>query len=135
MKKNKNRIKHVSLLLSILIVFQGCTVYKSANTTLDEAVKNKIKTKLETNNGVNFKFKKIVFENDNYFGVRKVKGKTEKMQLNEKHINNIKLKDKALSTVLTIALPITVIAASVLIFQDNFKWKSGSFFEGSDFTF
>ncbi len=109
--------------LSLLIIFQSCTVYKSTPTTLDEAVKNEIKAKVETNNGVNIKFKKIVFENDKYFGVRKVKGKVEKMQLNEKHISNIKLKDKTMSTVLTIILPITVIAAAALIFDDSFEWK------------
>lgn len=135
MKKNKKQLKSVALLLSILILAQGCTVYKTTFASLEEAAKAEVKAKVETNNGIHIKFKYIGYENGSYFGIKKSKGETIKMKLNERHINNLKLKDKTWSTILTVAVPITIIAAAVLIFQDSFKWKSGNLFEDTDFHF
>ncbi|WP_242202290.1 hypothetical protein [Aestuariivivens insulae] len=114
------------ILLSILILFQSCTVYRSKSSTLEQVSNTAIKSKVETHNGVSIKFKYIVVENGNYYGVRKVKGKMEKMKLSEDYIKSVKQKDKTMSTVLTIALPVAIIAAVGLIFQDAFKWKHGA---------
>jgi ABC-type antimicrobial peptide transport system permease subunit len=126
MNKIKNKIKLFSLTLSILVMFQSCTVYKSTTVSLEQATKEQIKAKVETKNQAKINFKYIINENGNYFGMRKVEGKMEKMQLNEKLINTIKLKDKTTSTILSIALPIGIIAGLGLIFQDSFKWKSNT---------
>ena len=121
MKTIKNQIKGFSLFLSILVVFQSCTVYKSKPVTLEQAAKKEIKTKVETNNGVKIKFKHIGFEDGSYYGLKKNK---DRMALNEKHINNIKIKDKALSTIVTIVLPVAIIVGvGALIFKDGFVWK------------
>jgi ABC-type antimicrobial peptide transport system permease subunit len=124
METIKKQIKTMSLILSVFIVLQSCTAYRSTSVTLEEAVKEQIRTKVETTNHVNINFKYIIYENENYFGVRKVKGKMEKLQLNEKYIKTIELKDKTTSTILTMALPIGIIAGLAFIFQDAFKWKS-----------
>jgi len=46
----------------------------------------------------------------------------------------VKLKDKTLSTILTIAMPIAIILGAAFIFQDAFKWGSIDFSD-SDFHF
>lgn len=112
MRTIKIQIKSFSFFLSMLVIFQSCTVYKSTAVTLDEAAKEEIKTKVETNNGVNIKFKHIVFEDGNYFGIRKFKRKIQKIELNKEHIKSVRLKNKTVSTILTlsvIAIPIVTI--------------------------
>ncbi|MEH6535230.1 MAG: hypothetical protein V7719_02470 [Psychroserpens sp.] len=127
MKTIKNQLKNLSITLSMLVVFQSCTVYKSASVALEQAALEDVKVKVETNNGVNIKFKNIVFENENYYGIKKTKGKLDKILLNQEHINNIKIKDKTLSTILTIVLPLGILAGIGLAFKDSFEWKSNTF--------
>ena len=128
-------IKHLAYLLLMLVLFQSCTVYKSSSVTLEEAYSKESKTKIESKIGETFKFKRIYFENGNYYGEKKIRGEVKKIILNPNGINNVKIKDITLSIVFTIALPITVIAVAALIFQDSFKWKEGNLIEDSGFSF
>lgn len=121
MKIIKKQIKTIALILSMLILFQGCTVYKSANVSLDQASKADIKTKVSTKDGEKLKFERIGVEDEKYYGVRKVKGELIKVPLNEDYIEYVKLKDKTTSTILTIALPVAIIVGAVLICHDCFR--------------
>ncbi len=120
MKTIKKQLKSVSLILSILILFQGCTVYKSSYVTLDEASKAEKKVKVETKSGENFKFKRIGVENGNYYGVKRSKGNIVKVPLDTNFIKNVYLKDKTMSTILTIAFPLAILTGAALIFDNNF---------------
>ncbi len=126
MKTIKKQIKSVTLILSMLILLQGCTVYKSVSVTLEQAAKEENKVRLETTSGEKLKFKRIGIDNGEYYGVKKVKGNIVKVPLNSNYIKNVKLKDKTLSTILTIALPIAILVGAGLIFQDAFKWKDSN---------
>ena len=101
------KFKTIALILSMLILLQGCTVYKSASVSLEEAALVQTKVKLETKSGEKLKFIRIGVENGNYYGVKKVKGdktlnyKTVPLETN--YIKSVKLKDETLSTVYTIA--------------------------------
>ena len=46
MKAIKIHLKAVALFFSILIFFQGCTVYKSTSVTLEEAVRADTKVRI-----------------------------------------------------------------------------------------
>ena len=131
MKTIKKQFKSVALILSILILLQGCTVYKSVPVSLEHAAQNETKVKVTTKNNEKFKFKRIGVEDGNYYGVKKVKGNIVKVPLDANYVNNVKLKDKTLSTILTIALPIAIIVGLGLIFQDTYNLD----FSGSDFNF
>ena len=68
MKTLKAHLKVVALFLSVLILLQGCTVYKSANVTLDEAVRADAKVRIEKKNGERLKyFKVVVLDDGNYW--------------------------------------------------------------------
>ncbi len=95
-------------LLSILIVFQSCTIYKFAPVTLEEAHKAELKTKVLTNEGKKLKFKRIAFENGNYYGVKRVKGDIYKIVLDENSIDKIKIKDRILSIISNV-LPVPIL--------------------------
>lgn len=115
MKKLKKQIKSIALSLSILILFQGCTVYKSTPVTLDQAVQNASKVKVMTKSSEIMKYKKIEVENGNYYGIKKAKKEMVKTPLDEKFIASIKEKDKTLSTILTIGIPVVILGAGIAI--------------------
>ncbi|RMZ49612.1 hypothetical protein EB822_11245 [Flavobacteriaceae bacterium PRS1] len=100
----------------MLILLQGCTVYKSASVSLEEAALVQTKVKLETKSGEKLKFIRIGVENGNYYGVKKVKGdktlnyKTVPLETN--YIKSVKLKDEFKSTVYTIS---TTISTTLLL--------------------
>ena len=110
------KFKTIALILSMLILLQGCTVYKSASVSLEEAALVQTKVKLETKSGEKLKFIRIGVENGNYYGVKKVKGdktlnyKTVPLETN--YIKSVKLKDEFKSTVYTIS---TTISTTLLL--------------------
>ncbi len=124
MKILKNRIKLIAVLLIQLVIFQSCMAYKPKLVSLEEGYLSRSKSKVLTNTSREIKFKKIIKEEDQFFGIAKKKGEIKKILIDPKKIKGVKVKDKALSTVLTIALPVAIITGAGLIFQDSFKWKS-----------
>ncbi len=102
---------------------------------MEQAVNEPIKTRVQTVNGDYLKFKYIIFENNNYYGLKKSGKEIKKIKLDKKYIETIQLKDKVGSIILTILIPVGVIVIAALLLQDSFKWKSDNLFEDSDFTF
>jgi hypothetical protein len=115
MKTIKKHFKSIAAILSMLILVQGCTVYKSTGVTLEQAMKEENKVKVETTSGEKLKFKRIGFNNDSYYGVKKQKGEIIKTHLDPNFINNIKEKDKTLSTVLSIGIPLIIVGGLITI--------------------
>ena len=104
MKTIKNHLKVVSLFFSVLILLQGCTVYKSGPITLEQAVQEQKKVKITTLDNRKILFKKIVFKDGKYYGVKKLKDSTKDVLLFEKDITVLKVKKyNTLETILTIA--------------------------------
>jgi hypothetical protein len=114
MKTIVKRFKYLPIALAMLILFQGCTVYKKQSVTMQEAAQKQVKTKVKTNNGDLF-FKYIAFENDNYYGIKKSKGELEKIRLDSEYIEKIQLKNKQGSVIVTILLPVGLIIGAVVI--------------------
>ena len=121
MKTIKKQIKPIALLFGLLILLQSCSVYKQAS--LEQAVNSEKKVKIITKTDDILKFQRIGFEDEKFYGFKKVKGEMVKIQLDSLGIKEVSQHDKTLSTVLTIALPIGIILGTALIFQDAFKWK------------
>lgn len=104
MKTIKKQFKSVALVLSMLILFQGCTIYKSVPISLEQAVQNESKIRVKANGNENLKFSRIGVEDGNYFGVKKSNNVIVKTPLDQKFINTIKEKDKTMSTVATVGV-------------------------------
>ena len=100
MKTLKKQLKIVALFFSILILFQGCvTVYKSANVTLEEAVRADTKVRITTNDNKTIKYLNITKINQEYFGIKKVNGDLTKIPIQNKDIEKVRIKNKPMSTV------------------------------------
>ncbi len=99
------KTKIISLTFSVVLLTQSCvTLYKSQPLTLEEAHKEQIKTKVLLKNGKALKFKKIDYDNGIYYGVKKKKVQTARTPLDQNIIDEIKVKDRALSTIINIPL-------------------------------
>jgi len=116
MKTLTKKLKIVALFFATLILFQGCTVYKSVPVSIEQAVQNGSKVKVITKSYEKFKFSKIEIEDGNYYGVKKSKGEMIKTQIDEQNVEKVQLKDKTLSTIITIVVPsFTLIGLLALI--------------------
>ena len=101
----------MAIFLAVLMLLQGCTVYKSANVTLDEAVKSHTKVRVKTFDNKSLKFDRIEVANNEIHGINN--GKQIITTVKRNNIEKIQLKDKTMSTILSIAIPV-VIAGGIL---------------------
>jgi hypothetical protein len=125
MKTLKKQLKVVALFFSVLILFQGCTVYKTTPITMEQAVDKEQKVKILTKNNNKLKFKRIEVENGKYYGVRKVDGRMVRLLLDMDSVESIREKDKTLSTILTVAIPVVIIAGAAFLTINNAYAKTG----------
>ncbi len=99
MKAIDKQIKLISLLLSVLILFQSCRVYRHKPVSLDEAVVAQKRVKIKTEEGKTLKFKKVVFEDGKFYGVNKNRGEIEKTILSSGDLDKVRLHNKTMSIV------------------------------------
>ncbi|GAA4281337.1 hypothetical protein [Gaetbulibacter aestuarii] len=114
MKPLENHINHLGFLLAILIFFQSCTVYQSQTISLEEASKSNVKSRVESANGKKIRFARIYHEEGDYFGIQRSKGNLIKIKLKADQIKRINPKNKTMTVVASIGIPIAVMAGVVL---------------------
>ncbi len=144
MKTIRLYLKKISIFLLFLITFQSCSVYHSKTATVDEAVLSNDKVKVITNSNDIYKLHKLKMEDGQVYGVLK-KGyetaerladqgiikysdsdsKYETIQIKDNTIKEIHLKNKVLSTVITIAIPVVGVAVILIIMVNNMSFSSG----------
>jgi hypothetical protein len=115
MRTIKKQFKSVALILSMLILLQGCTAYKSVSISLEQAVKNESKVRVKTKSNEKFRFNRIGMDNGNYYGVKKSNGVIFKTPLDQTIVNSINEKDKTFSTILSIGIPLIIIGGLIAI--------------------
>ena len=125
MKTLKNQLKVIAQILSVLILLQGCTVYKSANVSLDDAYKSQTKVKVKTNDNRTLKFKRIAFEDGSYYGINEsykddpfeqYNKELIKTHIDVENIENIRIKNKTMSTILPLATPVVVFGILIIAY-------------------
>ena len=116
MTTKRRSFEIISFLLSVILILQSCTVYKSKTSTLNEASKSNNRVKIETNDSQTLKFKNVTSLDGEYYGLAKKAPSNfiyEKVLIDKNNIRSIKLKNSNLSTILSIGIP--VIAVGVLL--------------------
>jgi hypothetical protein len=111
MKKLIKQIGIIFLFISALILCQGCSVYKKAPITIEEAVTAGYSVKVRTIDSKTATYHHIELKEGQYFGVKHVDREQIFVPLKKGEINSIQQKDKARSTAgnATIVLPIVVV--------------------------
>ena len=124
MEAIKTRLKSIAWFLTALMLFQSCVVYHKTPTTLDNASRDLVRTKITNPNGESFTYKYITYEDGVYYGVNKASGKWIKTPLDNR-ISNVYTKNNEASTWLTvgiIGLPtLLFIIGGILVFNDTLE--------------
>jgi len=119
MKTINIHLKIVAFLISLMILLQGCTVYKPTTASLEEVSKSQTKAKILTTDNETLKFNRIDFIDGKYLGVIfndvEKNPKIEFMPLDKNNIQSIKVKDKTTSTIITVAIPVVAVGGLFLI--------------------
>ena len=106
------------MVLAFLVLFQGCVVYHKTPRTLEQARQEQIKTKITTSDNEKIKYKYIISEAGNFYGITTEYGEEVKNPLNEEEIQIILTKNKKASTwatVLAIGVPVIGITIAGIV--------------------
>ncbi|MBT8286535.1 MAG: hypothetical protein KJO00_00855 [Bacteroidia bacterium] len=114
MKSLKTYFKAITLVLSALIFFQGCTVYRSTNVSLEEAAQANTRVRIKTKDNKTLKFNKVQFENNQFYGKTQYDDNLIKVGIDENNIDRVQVKDKGKSTLLNIGVPVLIIGILAL---------------------
>ena len=114
-------IRLVCISLTMLIILQSCRVYHSKPVTLEEASKSQKRVKVKTNDNKTLKFNKVVFEDGQFYGVKGKGDNVSKTVLNMEDLQQVRLHNKSLSTILGIAVPIITIVGILVLAIANWN--------------
>jgi hypothetical protein len=123
MKNIKRYSKRLALVLATSIFIQGCTVYKSASVSLDEAVRADTKVKVKTSVNKTLKFNRVKFEEGQYYGLKEIykddafetsKKETIRTELDINEIESIQIKNQTMSTILPFAVPLVILGILII---------------------
>ncbi len=113
-KMSIKRLKSPTFFLAALVLFQGCVIYHKTPSTLEQASKELIKTKITATDMETHKYKYVIYDQGVYYGVNKKSGEIIKTPLNPEDILKVAIKNRSASTWVTIGasiLPIGLIVA------------------------
>ena len=85
------------------MLFQSCVAYHNTST-LEKASKEQTRTKVTNTNGNTFKYKYIIYEEGQFFGVSKKSGEWIKSPLNQKDIDKVLTENKMANIIGTVIL-------------------------------
>ena len=108
MKTIKKQIKPIALIFGVLILFQSCKAYYKDSVTLEQAVNEHKRAKVETVTKQTYKFQSISFENDQYYGIKMVKGEIVKIPIDQANLSKVRLENKSLSVIGTIGVSVLI---------------------------
>lgn len=135
-------LEKIAIFLLFLITLQSCSVYHSKTAIIDEAVLSNNKVKIITNSNDIYKLHKLKVEDGQVYGVLKKGSETaerladqglvkysdskyETILIKDSTIKEIYLKNKTLSTILSIAIPVVSVAVLYVILYNTIDIDTG----------
>jgi hypothetical protein len=104
MNPQPNSLKLIALLLSVMVMMQGCGVYYKKPVSLDNAVQAAAPVKVTTNYDVEMQFKKVILKDGKYYGVKKRNSNSENVLLIENNITEVKLYNGTMTGILYVVI-------------------------------
>ena len=100
-------------------MFQSCVAYQSSSVTLEEAVREQKRTKINTISRVKYYYEQIVFEEGQFYGLKRLNKNMVKIPLDTKEINDVFIQSKSKSAWMTVAaIAIPLIALTILAIDE-----------------
>ncbi|MBL4662292.1 MAG: hypothetical protein JKY22_01725 [Flavobacteriaceae bacterium] len=119
MKLLKYKLKSFAAFLAIIILSQGCTVYKGS-ITLEEAVAGRQKVKVTTTDSPKpMEFRRIELINGKYKGLPKRYSQSDEVVIKKENITRIKEHDKTGSNLLTFSPLVLIVGLGILLFSNG----------------
>ncbi|MBT8308703.1 MAG: hypothetical protein KJN85_17330 [Maribacter sp.] len=104
MKTLKTSLKTIPIFFIAITLLQSCVAYQKNPVSLLQAEQSKKRVKLKTSSNQTYKLKQIVLEEEQFYGLNKVKGEIVRIALHNNNANTIYLHSKSRSTWTTIAV-------------------------------
>lgn len=110
--------------LAISLLCHSCGAYHKKSVSLETAASQSKKVKVHTKNGHTYKLRKILYEGNTYYGIRK---SGEKIILKENQIEKVRLFNTQKAIILDVLLVGTIVlnVLLVLLIQDIAKGVAG----------
>ncbi len=120
----------------LLVLSQGCSVYQSENSTVEEAIQSQDPIRIVTTDNVFYHFKSLQRENGELYGIARSNSGTAKMlqdhlQINdgkylkialpEDEILRVYLKNKGMSSLVNIGVPVVGAVGLIGVTSENFR--------------
>jgi len=116
MKALKKWLKTIALFLTALILFQSCAVYNKTPVTLEQAALEQKEVKITTASDETIKYKYIIYEDGQFYGVKDNPGEDVKFPINVDEVYEVLLKKGGLSTWAWIGIIGGVLIIAFIIF-------------------
>jgi len=114
------------------MMFQSCVAYQSASVSLEQAVREQKRTKINTISKKKHHYEQIVLEEGQFYGLQKLNKNMVKIPLDTHEIDEVFIQSKSKSTWLTVAIiAIPLIALTIIAINDlNNSFKAPTIFGG-----
>jgi len=111
MKTLKKQLRLTALVLTSLIILQSCRVYHRDSVSLQQAIKEEKRVKIKTADNKTLKFKKIIYAEGGYYGIKHSTFKYEihKMPLDQSKLQSVRMHNKSLSIIYGVGLSVVII--------------------------
>ncbi len=111
MKILKEQFRYIALLFTLLILLQSCRIYHRKSITLDQAIKEQKQVKIKTVDNKTLKFKKLIYEDGEYYGIKTSAFTYEihKIPFDKSKLQSIRLHNKTMSIIYGAGLSIVLI--------------------------
>ncbi len=132
MKALKKGLQLISLFFMSIMMFQSCVAYQSASVSLEQAVREQKRTKINTISKKKHHYEQIVFEEGQFCGLQKLNKNMVKIPLDTNEIDEVFIQSKTKSTWLTVAIiAIPLIALTIIAINDlDNSFKAPAIFGG-----
>jgi len=114
MRTFKDHIKAISLFLTAIILFQSCATYKTP-VTLQQAVQEEKAVKIVTLDDDTYKYKYIVYEDGQFYGVKDNPGEDVKFPIDVEEVAAVLAKEKGLPTWAIVVISAVVGAGLIIL--------------------
>ncbi|MGB5317240.1 MAG: hypothetical protein WBN56_14665 [Robiginitalea sp.] len=118
----KKRVKKIAFGLSVLLLTQSCVVYHKTPTTLEQACKSRMKTKITNANGATIKYQYIDYIDGVYYGVNKKSGTLLRNPLKQEEVT-VMLKNQTATDWTELAImggSVLILVASAGLYIDKY---------------
>ncbi|WP_242083192.1 hypothetical protein [Aestuariivivens sediminis] len=114
----KRHLKAAANFLALLILIQGCSIYKTVSAPYEEALVHNARVRVKYPHHQAVKYNRIEITEDNIYGIKKVSGKTVKTLINTQKATRIQVKDKTWSWMVSVGIPAMFIGYTAFNIED-----------------